>query len=720
MNPKYRFFLKKDNAERVPAYPVYGNDLSIEWERESGEMYYRRKLAGKLTFVGPDYDLIMPTDNAFGNTFIVDIEISYDNGTTWSAYWQGVFYHTDCEIDLDNKTVVVTPSVNDEYIDVIAGLEKEYNMIDLQPPIFEVKVKKRPIIQLARTTFQKVGCFKADGVYWETDMAQTSIGLMARDYHFFFNNALVEMTMQPIAGTGTVLSNIPVHLKQMFIGHQSFEQDRTMLWMTYNDGSFIYAYYQYNNLFQIFSLSKNKVIYSGVVFIEAGVDAVVHCVEGENYADLNVRIEGPEIIMGRLILDEADEETYPIPDNDIVTDNYNYRYCKPFNGQQTIYYTDTYSATPTKWGLHATNEYYKTPPTGYYEVTRWLPIAMSAWEDNAIWFGWSPQYIPIDSNASTNVWLRHAYYLRDVMNGLLTKVAPNIEVDWLSFLGGTDPITGIERYFFITPKSNMKKINYDNPAMEAPITLKSILDMLRECYNCYWHIQNGVMYINHISYYENGGSYDAHNLQIGTDLTETYNLRNGKNWAFGQGKISFEKPDMTARYEYSWMDKQTIPFDGEPLNILASYVNKDKVEKISVNHFSSDVDYILMNPDDISDDGFVLMLAVVQDGVFTLPFMTIPEMDDINLQNPYCAFIYLEEKYLSYGLPAPSYRIGEGQIKGAHSTARIKTQEASVPCLYDPDINKLIKTSVGEGQIEKLSINLSSRNGKATLKFQAQ
>ena len=69
-------------------------------------------------------------------------------------------------------------------------------------------------------------------------------------------------------------------------------------------------------------------------------------------------------------------------------------------------------------------------------------------------------------------------------------------------------------------------------------------------------------------------------------------------------------------------------------------------------------------------------------------------------------------------MPASRYKIGdEDIIQYAQGVKKLKIQDISFPALEDVDLQKLIKTSIGEGQIEKLTINLSSRNGKATLKF---
>ena len=51
---------------------------------------------------------------------------------------------------------------------------------------------------------------------------------------------------------------------------------------------------------------------------------------------------------------------------------------------------------------------------------------------------------------------------------------------------------------------------------------------------------------------------------------------------------------------------------------------------------------------------------------------------------------------------------------------RLKTQTIRFPALEDPDLLKLIETNMGSGTIGKLSVNLSSRNANATLKYDTE
>ena len=49
---------------------------------------------------------------------------------------------------------------------------------------------------------------------------------------------------------------------------------------------------------------------------------------------------------------------------------------------------------------------------------------------------------------------------------------------------------------------------------------------------------------------------------------------------------------------------------------------------------------------------------------------------------------------------------------------RNKKQQLSFPAgVSDPNVQQLVKTYIGNGQIDKMSINLSSRTAKVTLKY---
>lgn len=61
-----------------------------------------------------------------------------------------------------------------------------------------------------------------------------------------------------------------------------------------------------------------------------------------------------------------------------------------------------------------------------------------------------------------------------------------------------------------------------------------------------------------------------------------------------------------------------------------------------------------------------------------------------------------------------------GEEETAIGVKKLKTQIIKFPMLYDPDLSKLIKTRLGNGTIQKITINLSSRNANATLKYDTE
>ncbi len=710
MNPIYRFFLKRNSEQPIQVFPIYKDDIAIDWALETNEMFYRRKLSGKLTFVGPDYSYIMPTPTEYGATFYLDIEISYNRGVSWSEYWHGIFYHTDCEINYADKKITVTPSVYDQYTDIIAGLDKEFNLVDLQPVIQPIDFVKRPIIQVYLAGQPKITSFLG-GMYWEQDCEATINHLTLTQtckFNYLFAAGYIDVLQQ-----GTPL------IPSRFVGEFASVGETELRKGDYKIHSEGLGYVY------ITRISDNKMMwYAENAYLDD--NATITLIPNpytEATGNVIIEVHSIAVYMRALtdVLDIDGVQTYPISDNDIVPDHRNYHRVATLNLSQLIWYTDYTDYEPTKWGLAPNGEYYAPGIPGPMGITAAYPIAMSQWGVLSFWFLSSAMDDLLESKMRTAIKLRDAYPLYSVISVILNKIAPAItftnDVTYSQFINGyTDPITGDSRYFFITPKSNVITIDYDEPSTKAPVTLKTILNMLRDCFRCYWFIEDGKLRIEHIHFFENGGSYTG-TPQIGVDLTEQINTRNSKELAFGQEYVTFDKPEMTARYEFGWMDDVTLPFNGEPINVIGGYVNKDKIEKIEVSQFTSDVDYILMNPGEISQDGFVLMAAQVIDNSLELPIMKFENMGVV-LQNALCAFVYLQN-YYAYYMPTRHYRIGDSgnSYETAESVKPNKNHNVQFPAITDVDIYKLVKTFIGNGVINKISINLSSRNAKATLKY---
>ena len=373
----------------------------------------------------------------------------------------------------------------------------------------------------------------------------------------------------------------------------------------------------------------------------------------------------------------------------------------------------------------ADNGQYFYPPYSTIGQT-FYPIARTTWRYASIWFGFALFDWILEEKARKAYTLNDTFTLSSCIAVLLKKIAPGIThkatPEYSQFLYSSDnPISGLNFRLFVSQKTNIINGEYQKPAQKAPATLQQFTNMLRDCFKCYWFIEDGKFKIEHIQYFRNGGSYSG-GVIVSHDLTKEINLRNGKPWAFNTSEYSFDKVDMPERYQFEWMDDVTEAFEGLPIQIISKYVTEGKIEEISISNFTSDIDLMLLNPGAMSSDGFALFAAVppTSGTQWVLPF-TRQTLDGVEyyLQNGYLAFINLLPMYWVYDLPARNVNIN-GADTFAFSIQRNKKQTLNFPSITDPNPMQLIKTSIGTGQIEKISINLSSRMNKITVKHDTE
>lgn len=732
MNPIYKFELTAGETTQR-AYPIYKDDLAISFEKESGQEFFRRKLTGDLIFESEDYSFIV--GQVFDTQFIVTIYISTNAGISWSPYWTGTFWKTDCSFDDDAKTVVVKPSVLDQYNEILAGLDKEYNLIELAPDMAEIKADKRPMVQVYVPGQTVIGCFLS-GMWWEQECDAESdesklIEVGDGKLNFALNKTVV---MADVSGTMTPeLPNMLIGTitGSKFNGLQQGEQ-------IFVNGDYTLRYYFYaggggaTQRWQIERNSDSTILWqfewTGGTLPQTSLPLTV-TLTPMNGATGNVILYIHETsVYSRYICDTDainTQPTFEIGSDDIVPNNRNYRRVIAYYFPDTIYFSTQLTTTPTQWGLYQPGQYYVQFLSPIFGINETFPVARSAWGRVSIWFA-SPVFGAIyEQPARAPFTIKNAYPLWSVLQVLLNKVAPdvtfraNYNSSQFLYPYDTNPISGLDFRLYIIPKSNIVNAGYDEPAQTAPITLRNVFEMLRDCFRCYWFIDDsGLLHIEHISWFMKGGTYSG-SPYVGIDLTERTVPRNGKAWAFAKNQYKFDKPEMASRYQFGWMDEVTKLFVGYPIDIVSRYVDPEKIEQVNVSRFTSDIDYVLLNPGDVSKDGFVLLAAVEESGNYVLPYVNVVDnYSDHFLQNAYVAFCMLQA-YYDYDMPAKNYEIN-GTPHIAAGVKKLKKQTISFPLLTDPDLFELIKTNLGDGVIEKLSLNLSSRNVNATLKYDTE
>ena len=376
----------------------------------------------------------------------------------------------------------------------------------------------------------------------------------------------------------------------------------------------------------------------------------------------------------------------------------------PINGDGVYY------AEPT----HAADEWYR-------------PIAQSSWMNGtSYWFNYVTVFQYLETQGMVSYTLRNAYPLWSCLSVLLGATGSSVTFDGTSayseFLySANNPLSGETAKLFVTQKSNILAGDYTMPAQKAMTTLGQFLDMLRNVYQLYWFIDSdNRLRIEHISWFKNGGSYSG-SATIGIDLTETLEKRNNTAWAYGVNEYTYEKEEMPQRYQFEWMDDERLPFKGDAIEVLSPAVSEGKVESVSVGNFSSDIDYMLLNPSVFSQDGFALIGATGSGNSWAVPFLSYVQQGiTTTLQNGYLAYVHLQPYYWVYDLPAKSAKIN-GVVYSLAYVSRRKTQRVTIPFGgTDPDFLKLVKTNIGNGEIRAVSIPLCSRVAQVTLNYDTE
>ena len=169
----------------------------------------------------------------------------------------------------------------------------------------------------------------------------------------------------------------------------------------------------------------------------------------------------------------------------------------------------------------------------------------------------------------------------------------------------------------------------------------------------------------------------------------------------------------------------TIPgetYVGEKLVILNWY-DEDKVYITSINSPVDNQRYIAPTNAAfarVSVSTANWNLFMFRNASYSLPFVELTlDGADLRLQNGYLSWIILHPSFHLWDLPAKNAKVN-GESIVAFGAKKSKKQVVEYPSSDDPNLFHLIKTYLGNGQIEKISINLASQMNKITLKYDTE
>ena len=727
--PKYKFYISKNNGDKVEVRPHY-KELNKKYTKESGQEFFRISLDGKINLFGSDYEIISQSNIEDQLIFIVD---KYNNTSKkWVEYYRGEFSKTDCKFDHDKKKCELKTTAVDGYTEVMNKYENTYDLIKLAPEISKINLHKRSLMQVYIRGANSISNFFG-GIYWEDDVNEAidDHDTLVNKYYFSYIKAGNEFYVR-----GAGISDVN-GVYAGTDGYWSCWNGYTCYMGTATPMTKTYIYIKRN--------SDGTVLYQSVkqwLFINVG-----NCYIGrENIEMVNVSnpsdkftIESPFLyhIYRRLLCDvdtvsdsEGVKNTYDLPSDDFVTDNRNYKKCIGLTGG-LFFCTSRTVTEPTKYGLNDYGEYFTNefiPASA--GIGRPLPISKNSWANASLWYVYDSYYEYFEERLRKQYTLKDSYSIGAAIKAILKKIDPNITheptSEYSQFLYGSSNPLGMKRFYvYITQKTNILKGDYGQPAQKAEASLEELMKMLRDCFRCYWYIEDNKFKIEHIYFFMNGGSYSGKsNYQL--DFTKLTDQFNKKLSSYFQSEIEYDKSDLNQRYEFAWMDDVTDLFGGNTMDVKSNYIQKDKTEEINIGQFSSDVDYMLFNPSNFSEDGFALLCPVKNGSTLELPIITVNGLVDENkdiytavAQNWYASWIYLQNFYL-WDMPAYSIESNVLNYLYARDIKKCMKHTIEFPTEEDPDELELIKTAFGNGKIDEISIGLDTRIAKVNLLYRPE
>ena len=711
-------------------HPVFGDDIKINISREENQIFKREKIEGTFKFVGNEFDLIYQCSIFTKFT----LEIYREDVFVGSAN----FIRTDCEFNLDDKICSVKLTTKDIYEKILNGYDNKYNLVKLAPQRESVTMTKRAVLQFY-VRGENVVTNVVGGVHYEQSCKEVYNASDLKDiYHFggylplsyIDINNLIDATApldiygryfidtSTVGGSAIIYrnernSNCRIQLTDLVTGCVLTLIDSTS-----------------NTTLASVSIPSTQSGSQDITFVKAGSS-------GGNYASGTFNSDGD--LYCRVLLPKSFDNTYQRSmDSDITDYDSNYPYVSSVAVDRfapKMKMVVNKSNTPTEWGIDSNGAYFLYPTLNADQQKKGsspIPIGQSHWERMSSWLLSDDDVNDLVDDFDDTFVLKDSYPIWSAIAVLLNEIDDTItfegtqDYSMFLYLSGTN--LHIYSYDFpshrnalhITPISNIKKTFYEQAAQKGEISLKQILDMLRNVYNCYWFIDsNNRLRIEHIVYFKNGNSYDVENPTPSIDVTIKKSLPTGESWGFAQNKVEYETGKCPARYEFKWGDNCTYPFVGEPIDVKDIYLDASRKESVGIENFLADIDYIVSNPSGVSDDLFaVFEVNKSTKKVDILDVRLNDASPKYKVQNPYLSMIVAEQYYYPFDLSGWKAYAGKYELD-VYKTKGIKKQTLSCPLsLAEMRSIGVIHTEIGNGTIDKLDAEINTLYAKNTIYYE--
>lgn len=713
-------------------HPVFGDNVNIKFDREQGQVFRREKIDGTFKFYGADFNLIYGC--SIYTTFSLQI---FREGVLIGT---ADFLRTDCEFNLDDGVCEVKLTTKDKYEKFLAAYNNTYNLVKLAPERESVVFTKRAVLQFY-VKGENVVTNVVGGVSYEQPCSEVQEESDLRNKYFFGgyipisyieiyrildNTSLVDVAILGVYeieySTGGGAAFLYVNKKNPRYRIQLTEVTGVMMILMDSESGKILASCDTGNI---------QIGTQDLIFYKSGGT-------GTSFASFRFHCDG-ELFCRLLVPYGASGAFERSMDADITEYDQNYPYVIKMaldRFANKIKVISHKSTSPTEWGTDSSGKYFESPSFSLAERMAGrvsIPIGQSHWERMSAWILPDEDNYNFIDDYDLEASLKDAYPLWSAIRVMLNEIDPSLSFgntpEYSQFLFGTDGNSqhlisynspAYRGNIYISPITNVKKTFYEQAAQKGDISLKQILDMLRNFYQCYWWIDDdNRLRIEHIIYFKNGNTYERESPVASIDITDNHSLPTKESWGFAQNTIAFDTSKHPSRYEFSWGDKCTYPFTGEPIDVKDKYLKSSKKESVSVSNFISDIDYIFTNGGSVSNDIFAVFEADKSSGKVRIADVRLnDESPRYRLQNAYMSFLFAERNYYPYDLSGWRAMAGKTAFE-VYRTKEIAKQSLSCPLtLEEMRSIGIIRTELGNGIIDKMSAEISTLFAKNTILYE--
>lgn len=130
---KYKYTAIGRNATKE-VFPQNGNTFAVTWEKEEENAYFRKKLKGKMLFIGEDFHWLYLFENSQYRCDPITLLIEKKCSGDFSEFFTARLILNNADWDLDQCTCSIEAEEEDRYTCYNDNKDKEYNLLSIVYP----------------------------------------------------------------------------------------------------------------------------------------------------------------------------------------------------------------------------------------------------------------------------------------------------------------------------------------------------------------------------------------------------------------------------------------------------------------------------------------------------------------------------------------------------------------------------------------------------------